>query len=48
MQLPTLVLPDGQIMTESAAITLYLAEATGRSDLVPPRPGRSSCAGWCS
>ena len=38
MQLPTLVLPDGQIMTESAAITLYLAEATGRSDLVPPLP----------
>ena len=38
MQLPTLVLPDGQIMTESAAITLYLAEATGRSDLVPPPP----------
>jgi GST-like protein len=40
MQLPTLVLPDAQIMTESAAITLYLAEATGRSDLVPapPRP----------
>ena len=38
MQLPTMVLPDGQIMTESAAITLYLAEATGRSDLVPPPP----------
>ena len=38
MQLPTLVLPDGQVMTESAAITLYLAEATGRSDLVPPPP----------
>ena len=38
VQLPTLVLPDGQIMTESAAITLYLAEDTGRSDLVPPPP----------
>jgi GST-like protein len=39
-QLPTLVLPDGQVMTESAAITLHLAEATGRDDLVPaaPRP----------
>lgn len=33
-----MLLPDGQIMTESAAITLYLAEATGRSDLVPPPP----------
>jgi GST-like protein len=27
MQIPTLVLPDGQIMTESAAITLHMAEA---------------------
>ena len=33
-QLPTLVLPDGSVMTESAAITLYLAELTG-GDLVP-------------
>jgi GST-like protein len=42
-QVPTLVLPDGQIMTESAAITLHLADVTGRDDLVPaareaPRP----------
>ncbi len=36
-QLPTLVLPDGSIMTESAAITLYLADITA-GDLVPP-PG---------
>src|ERR1700730_3805099 len=35
---PTLVLPNGQILTESAAITLYLADMTGRDDLVPP-PG---------
>ena len=34
-QVPTLVLPDGRIMTESAAITLYLADVTGRDDLVP-------------
>lgn len=34
-QLPTLVLADGRVMTESAAITLYLADATGRTDLVP-------------
>ena len=38
MQIPTLVLPDGQIMTESAAITLHFAETTGRNDLVPPPP----------
>jgi GST-like protein len=34
-QVPTLVLPDGQVMTESAAITLHLADLTGRDDLVP-------------
>ena len=34
-QVPTLILPDGQIMTESAAITLHLADVTGRDDLVP-------------
>jgi len=37
-QIPTLVLPDGQVMTESAAITLWLADQTGRHDLVP-EPG---------
>ncbi len=35
-QVPTLVLPDGQVMTESAAITLHLADVTGESSLVPP------------
>jgi GST-like protein len=35
-QVPTLVLPDGQILTESAAVTLYLADITARTDLVPP------------
>ncbi len=34
-QVPTLVLPDGRIMTESAAITLYLADVAGKADLVP-------------
>lgn len=34
-QVPALVLPDGRAMTESAAITLYLADLTGRDDLVP-------------
>lgn len=34
-QVPVLVLPDGQVMTESAAITLVLADLTGRDDLVP-------------
>jgi GST-like protein len=34
-QVPTLVLPDGSVMTESAAITLYLADITGSAALVP-------------
>ncbi len=34
-QIPTLILPDGAVMTESAAITLLLADLTGRHDLVP-------------
>ncbi|MBI1220725.1 MAG: glutathione S-transferase [Rhodobacteraceae bacterium] len=42
-QVPTLELPSGEAMGESAAMTLYLAEVTGRDDLVPapgdaPRP----------
>jgi GST-like protein len=28
-------MPDGAVMTESAAITLHLADLTGRRDLVP-------------
>ena len=35
-QVPTLVMPDGAIMTESAAITLLLADITGKDSLVPP------------
>ncbi|MCW5637025.1 MAG: glutathione S-transferase family protein [Rubrivivax sp.] len=38
MQVPALVLPaahGGAVMTESAAITLHLADLTGRDDLVP-------------
>ena len=34
-QIPTLVLPDGSMMSESAAITLLLADATGDDSLVP-------------
>lgn len=34
-QVPVLVLPDGQALSESAAITLHLADLTGRDDLVP-------------
>ncbi len=37
-QVPTMVLPDGSVMTESAAMTFWLAEQTGSTDLVP-EPG---------
>lgn len=37
-QVPVLILPDGQVMTESAAITFHLADAAGSHELVPP-PG---------
>jgi GST-like protein len=36
-QLPTLVMPDGTVMTESAAITLYLAEIADGSLTPPPK-----------
>lgn len=35
-QVPTLVLPDGAVMTESAAITLLLAERYPAAELAPP------------
>lgn len=37
-QIPTLVLPDGRAMSESAAIILYLSELAPDSGLAPP-PG---------
>jgi GST-like protein len=47
-QVPTLVLPDGSVMTESAAITLHLADATSRDDFVPPpgHPTRPQFLRW--
>lgn len=47
-QVPTLVLPDGDVLTESVAITLYLADLTGRTDLVPApsEPTRAAFLRW--
>ena len=47
-QLPTLVLPGGAVMTESAAITLHLADVTGSGELVPPvgDPARARFLRW--
>lgn len=40
-QVPTVVLPDGQVMTESAAILLHLADVAPAAELVPA-PGDSA------
>jgi GST-like protein len=47
-QVPTLQLPDGSVLTESAAITLHLADASGRDDFVPPpgHPARPQFLRW--
>jgi len=39
-QIPTLILPDGSVMTESAAITLLFGDLASERNLVPP-PGAS-------
>jgi GST-like protein len=44
-QVPTLVLPDGSVMSESAAITLLLADIAGTDSLVPA-PGAPERAGF--
>jgi len=44
-QVPVLVLPDGTLMTESAAITLHLADAAGNASLVPT-PADAGRAGF--
>jgi GST-like protein len=47
-QLPTLLLPDGTVMTESAAMILHLADFTPASELVPPAgaPERATFLRW--
>ncbi len=47
-QVPTLVLPDGTVKSESAAITLLLADLTGQDSLVPAAgaPERASFLRW--
>lgn len=47
-QVPTLEMDDGSIMTESAAITLLLAEMTGDDSLVPSpaSPERAAFLRW--
>lgn len=47
-QVPTLILPDGQVMSESAAITLLLADIAGSDSLVPApgAPERAAFLRW--
>jgi GST-like protein len=47
-QLPTLILPSGEVMTESAAITLHLADIAETDDLVPAptAPERARFLRW--
>jgi GST-like protein len=47
-QVPTLILPDGSVMSESAAITLLLADITGQDSLVPKgdAPERAAFLRW--
>jgi GST-like protein len=47
-QVPALVLPGGTVMTESAAITLHLADLTGGTGLVPGpgEPRRADFLRW--
>ncbi len=47
-QVPTLVLPDGQVMTESAAICLYLGDRHPESGLLPAvdEPERAAVLRW--
>jgi GST-like protein len=44
-QIPTLLLPSGEVMTESAAMTLYLADVAG-SDALVPGPGAAERAAF--
>ena len=47
-QVPALMLPNGRIMTESAAITIYLADRYPKAKLSPPvdAPERSDFLRW--
>ena len=47
-QVPTLVLPDGTVLTESLAIIHYLDDLAPRAHLVPPKgdPGRLAFLRW--
>ncbi len=47
-RIPTLILPDGSVMTETAAIVLHLAESYPAAGLLPPLgdPARAQVLRW--
>lgn len=47
-QVPTLILPDGRVMTESAAITLHINDVAPEAGLLPPLedPKRPEAFRW--
>ena len=45
LQVPALILPGGEVMTETAAMTLYLADVAG-TDLLVPGPGAAERAAY--
>ena len=45
-QLPTLILPDGRVMTESAAICLYLGEISSKLGPAPGSKHRADFLRW--
>jgi len=47
-QIPTLILPNGEVMTESAAITIYLCDLYPKTGLAPPpdSPQRPAYLRW--
>jgi GST-like protein len=47
-QLPTLLLPSGEVMTESAAIVLHVADRSPGTNLAPPadHPDRTAFLRW--
>jgi glutathione S-transferase len=47
-QIPTLILPSGEVMTETAAITIYLCDLYPKADLAPATdsPRRAAYLRW--
>jgi GST-like protein len=48
VELPTLLMPDGRVMSESVAIALHLADIAPQAGLLPPpgHPDRAWCLRW--